>query len=374
MKKNFKKVASSVIEVKSLLKKLNQDDKGYIDNAKEALKVLETLTEYEKSEVMKDIYVKYKYFDAKDAIKMENDIKVSTPVMKLLLSLNKFSKNYSENVKLVLKKVYELTAAQINLILKNKLANEKLAEAKIYYVGNTFVDLDDTLGEYTYNSNKALDMYNNLFPDEKILFKENKEYYNAYSKTMLNSVKSLLMKFDLSNETHTSIGSEALFKFDLLPEAYQNNILNNLFYKRKLDKVNYTFDKIKANELIEKLHMLYLASIQTNLTSEYFTYALKLISEFEGLTEGAKKLVETQSAFQLQIAKEGKEAHPVVYLVESYLPNKNHSKYYEIADILIAAYDFALTDIQRRYVNKSIDTVELLDKAREDISIEEYAI
>lgn len=374
MKKNFKKVASSVIEVKSLLKKLNQDDKGYIDNAKEALKVLETLTDYEKSEVMKDIYVKYKYFDAKDAIKMENDIKVSTPVMKLLLNLNKFSKNYSENVKLVLKKVYELTAAQINLILKNKLANEKLAEAKIYYVGNTFVDLDDTLGEYTYNSNKALDMYNNLFPDEKALFKENKEYYNAYSKTILNSVKSLLMKFDLSNENHTSIGSEALFKFDLLPKAYQNNILNNLFYKRKLDKVNYTFDKIKANELIEKLHMLYLASIQTNLTSEYFTYALKLISEFEGLTEGAKKLVEAQAAFQLQIAKEGKEAHPVVYLVESYLPNKNHSKYYEIADILIAAYDFALTDIQRRYVNKSIDTVELLDKAREDISIEESAI
>lgn len=374
MKKNFKKVASSVIEVKSLLKKLNQDDKGYIDNAKEALKVLETLTDYEKSEVMKDIYVKYKYFDAKDAIKMESDIKVSTPVMKLLLNLNKFSKNYSENVKLVLKKVYELTAAQINLILKNKLANEKLAEAKIYYVGNTFVDLDDTLGEYTYNSNKALDMYNNLFPDEKALFKENKEYYNAYSKTILNSVKSLLMKFDLSNENHTSIGSEALFKFDLLPKAYQNNILNNLFYKRKLDKVNYTFDKIKANELIEKLHMLYLASIQTNLTSEYFTYALKLISEFEGLTEGAKKLVEAQAAFQLQIAKEGKEAHPVVYLVESYLPNKNHSKYYEIADILIAAYDFALTDIQRRYVNKSIDTVELLDKAREDISIEESAI
>ena len=270
--------------------------------------------------------------------------------------------------------MYELTAAQINLILKNKLANEKLAEAKIYYVGNTFVDLDDTLGEYTYNSNKALDMYNNLFPDEKALFKENKEYYNAYSKTILNSVKSLLMKFDLSNENHTSIGSEALFKFDLLPKAYQNNILNNLFYKRKLDKVNYTFDKIKANELIEKLHMLYLASIQTNLTSEYFTYALKLISEFEGLTEGAKKLVEAQAAFQLQIAKEGKEAHPVVYLVESYLPNKNHSKYYEIADILIAAYDFALTDIQRRYVNKSIDTVELLDKAREDISIEESAI
>ena len=374
MKVEFKKVVSSVIEVKDLFNNLNQDDKDYIDNARKALKTLEKLTDDERSEVMKDICVKYKYFDAKDAIKMENDINVSKPVIKLLLNLDKSNKSYSKNLKLVLKKVYELTGTQINLILKNKVANEKLSEAKVDCVGNEFIKLDDTLGVYTSNANKALNMHNNLFLDEKVLFENNKKYKDAYFKAILNSTKSLLMKFDLENKDYDLIGSEALFKYSLLPKAHKESIENNLFYKRKLDIVNYTFDKIKANELIEKLHTLYLASIQTNLTSEYFTYALKLISEFEGLTDGAKKLVETQAAFELQVAKIGKKAHPVVYLVESYLPNKNHSKYYEIADILIAAYDFALTDIERRYVNKSIDTIELLDKAREDISIQEYVI
>lgn len=374
MERLIKEIVSSVTEVKVLLKNLNQDTKGYLVNAKVAVNAFDSLLDADKAKIMNDICIKYKYFDAKAFIQRRDDISRSKPALKLLLSLDIGSIDYEKNAKLALKKVSLLSPAQTAILLRNKASQAKLSEAKAYFVSKAFIELDLTSRTYTLEANNALDMYKNLFPEEKVLVDNNEKSYRAYSLAELHSIKCLLMKFDTHREGHAFIGRDALSKFEDLSHGYKNHIMEDLFYRNKINMINMVFDKMASDELIKKLHNLFMASLQSCLTSEYFAHALRLISEFEGATDGAKRLVEAQAAFELQVANDGKNAHPVVFLAESYLPNKNHSKYYEIADILVAAYKFGLTNRQKLYVKKSTYTMELINEAMEEMTIKEEAI
>lgn len=369
-----KEIGSSILKVKNLLKRLNQNSKDYMKNAIIAVKEYKSLLDGDKAELMQDIYIKYKYFDAVEAIKMEESIKNSKPVIKLLLSLNSELSNYDKNAEIALKKVRNLTAAETARVLENKAANEKLSEVKAYKVGKRLLSLDTSLGSYTLNANKALDKYKNLYSNEKILVQNNEKAKEAYNLALSNNIKCLLIKFDLSNDNHGFIGRESLSKFEDLSKEYQDYIMSNLFYRSKINMINEVFDKQASDEIIRQLHNVYIASIQSNLTMDYFAYALKVVNEFEGSKESVKRLVEAQAALQLKIAKDGKDAHPIVYLTETYLPDRTHSKYYEIADILISAYEFGLTNRQKKYFDKNIYAAELINTVKTEMTVEEQVV
>lgn len=374
MERVIKKIVSSVLVVKGLFKNLNQGNNDYLSKAKVAVSSYQTLIETDKESIMKNIPIKYKYFDAKAAIQKEKDIESSKPVVKLLLALNIDSGDFEKNAKLALKEYRNLSPSQTAIVLRNKAANIKLGEAKSREVINTFLALDSTLGTYMIDAGGALKDYKDLSKFEKTLVNNHEKAYSAYNLARVNTVKCLLMKYNPLYENHLLIGRDALSMLEDLLVSDKEHINSNLFYRNKISMINMALDKLSSEILIKKLHKLFLASLQTCLTNEYFTYALRIISEYEGATSGAKALVEAQAALELQIARDGKEAHPVVCLIESFLPEKKHSKYYEIADLLVSAYEVSLTRRQKKYVNKNTYTMELLNEAKKELAIKEQII
>lgn len=364
MEFKIKEIESSTSMVKHLLFKLNVNNKNYLYNVKVAVKAYNSLSDSEKAEIMHDIYIKYKYFDGIEAIKLEESIKNVKPIIKSLLSLNK------KDSVMALSMISKLTPMETAILLRNKTAKSKLEEIKAHRVANMFLDINEKDKSCIRDIEAALNEYKQLYPEEKVYLRKNRKAYKKYNLSLVASIKNLLENI----ENYSTIGREVIIKFDDLNYEYKKYITEDKFYNEKLNMINMFFDKQKSDKIIKDLHNIYLASMQSNLTSDYFAYALRVIEQFEGQKESVKKLVKAQAAFELKVAKDGKDAHPIVSLTETYLPEKTHSKYYEIADIIISAYEFGLTKRQKYYVNKNIYAMELIEEARSEFCINENVI
>lgn len=371
MEFKIKEIESSTSMVKHLLFKLNVNNKNYLYNVKVAVKAYNSLSDSEKAEVMHDIYIKYKYFDGIEAIKLEESIKNVKPIIKRLVSLNKNSKSYEKESLMTLSIINKLTPMEIAILLRNKTAKSKFEEIKAHRVANMFLNINEKDKSYIKDIEVALNEYKQLYPEEKVYLRKNKKAYKNYNLSLVASIKNLLESLE---ENYSTIGREVVGKFDELNYEYKKHITEDKFYNEKLNMINLFFDKQRSDKIIKDLHNIYLASMQSNLTNDYFAYALRIIEQFEGEKESVKKLVKAQAAFELKVAKDGKDAHPIVSLTEMYLPEKTHSKYYEIADILISAYEFGLTKRQKYYFNKNIYAMELIEDARSEICIDENVI
>lgn len=368
----FKEIVSSTSKVKKLLEKLDGNSKDYVIKAKEAINAYKSLLDSEKSKIMNDIYIKYKYFDGLEAIKLDESIKNVKPVIKTLISLDDTKKNYNTQVLKVLSQIDKLTAMEISILLRNESARVSFEKIKAYIVSNMFLSLNKNSKDYMLNVNKALDAYKNLDRKEKLYLIKSTKVYKAYNLTLVDKIKELLLNVNSSN--YGTIGREAIYRYEDLIDEYKKLIINDDFYINRINSINMFFDKQRSEEIIKKLHNVYLASLQSNLTKDYFAYALRVIEEFEGEKESVKRLVKAQAAFELKVAKDGKDAHPIVALAETYLPEKTHSKYYEIVDILVSAYEFGLTKRQKSYFNKNLYAVDLMKEARKEIDIKENII
>ncbi|KMT22875.1 hypothetical protein [Clostridium cylindrosporum] len=378
-----------VIRVIDMLKSLCPDNKRNKEEIKTALASYEELSAEEKNEVMNNTYLAYKYWDSLEVmkkVKAEEDAKV---FIDLLMKLDLLDKNYYEKAREVLDIYKKLSPMATSLVLRSEAAY-KLYEAKAEPVIRDLRAIYSLKDSGCLMKEKVINSYNRLPEGSKEVINRDEPAKRILSELKVQVVTLKLLSYDPNDkdrrdryeddsefenyEPYEREPRETVNMYEELSEYEKLQVRANSYAKEKIDCIYRIFNESLAKKVITSLKNLYDMSQFEELNVDYFTNALVAMSEFEELSYQVQEMVIIEAARELEALKACAAAHPIAVLLESRLSeDKEHKDYFEIADILVSAYDNALTDEQRELLNKNRIAMDLLEEAREALQEREAA-